>query len=98
VRDTEPVPEIVALHRWPQRVGLCAEDSHVLPSSDALAGEAETRCGAAFPGDGRLLAVESSVVYALRGARAARWDGARRGEEAPTSSTIASLVLQWSQR
>jgi hypothetical protein len=98
VRDAEPLAEVVALHRWPARVGLCADDAVLLPARDSLVAESDARCGAACPQEGALLAVEAASVFLSTGSRAARWDGRTLGEAAPTSSTIASLVLQWSQR
>jgi molybdenum cofactor biosynthesis protein B len=98
VRAAEPLAEVVALHRWPARVGLCADDPSFLPARDALAGESAARCGAPCPQEGALVAVEAASLLVASGTRAARWDGRSLGEAAPTSSTIASLVLQWSQR
>lgn len=104
VREAEPLAEIVALHRWPERVGLCAEDGGVLPASElALASFTEDRCGGAYEGPGTLFAVEGGAVWIAHERRVFRWDGKQSEERArasaqPLSMALASLVLQWSGR
>ncbi len=98
VREADLVAEVVALHRWPRRVGLCAEDAGLLPGADAIFDAAHAR-GFAPPSDAEtLLAVEPDAIWVTRGRRAARWDGRQYSEDAPRSSVIASLALRWSQR
>ncbi len=97
------LPEIVALHRWPRRVGICPEGEGLLPSvtSDPVAVSVE-RCGRAAPAEGRLFAVEGSAVYLIREIdgrdRVAQWDGRRLGGWEPPGSLLGTLSLFWSQR
>lgn len=100
VRDAEPFPEVVALHRWPVRVGTCVEgDDGLVPSADLDPGPvSETRTGAPFPGDGTLFAVEAASVYVLQGRKVAQFDGRHVADGWPLSSAVGSLLLHWSQR
>jgi molybdenum cofactor biosynthesis protein B len=100
VREGAPVAEVVALHRWPRRVGICIEgDDGVLPSADLAPGPvAEERTGAAFDGTGQLFAVESASIYVLQGRRVAQFDGRNIADGWPMTSAIGTLLLHWSQR
>lgn len=99
VRDGEPVPEIIALHRHPSQVGTCVSEGGVLPSSDLEAGSvAEGLVGAPPPGGGDLFALEGDAVYLKRGGRVVRWDGRKEKEEGTVSQALASLMLGWTQR
>lgn len=101
VRETPGGPEIIALHRHPQRVGVCGlpEKDGYLPGSDwdpePLAAE---RTGAALPVWGALVALEAGAVYTQRGSRVYRWDGRRETDAGTHSQALATLVLRWSQR
>jgi len=104
VREAEPVAEIVALHRWPALVGLCADDGGVLPDATlAVASFTEDRCGRAFEGPGQIFAVDGGAVWIEHNRRVLRWDGSRSAESAasaaePLSSALSTLVLSWSGR
>lgn len=99
VRDVEPYGEIVALHRWPARVGVCPEGDGLVASADLdPAGVVEELTGSTTPVQGMLLAVEKSAVWLVANRRARRFDGRRLGEELPVVTALGSLVLDWSQR
>lgn len=100
VRDAEPFPEVVALHRWPKRVGLCAEgDEGLVPSSDLDPGPvAEERTGTPWNGSFPLFAVEAASIYLRDGRRVRMWDGRTLSEGEPVASCVGTLLLHWSQR
>ncbi len=100
VREALPIAEVVALHRWPARVGLCCElDDSVLPGVDAnVDDESKARCGQPWPEDGRLFAVEGAAVWVQQRRYVRRWDGRRAGPEENVGPSIGSLLLGWSQR
>lgn len=100
VRDAEPYPEIVALHRWPRRVGVCAEgDDGIVPSADLdPSAVALDRTGAPYTGPGRLFAVEGGSIYVVDGKRVTTWDGREAAGGWPVSSALGTLLLHWSQR
>lgn len=99
VREAAPYAEIVALHRWPRRVGMCAEGEGILPPADMAPGVvAEERTGHSGTLSGSLLAVEAEAVWVQEGRFVRRWDGRKLGEPVPLSSALGSLVLDWSQR
>lgn len=100
VRDAEPFPEVVALHRWPKTVGICAEgDDGVVPSADLDPGPvAEERTGAPYTGPGQLFAVEGASIYVLQGRKVAQFDGRNVADGWPLASAVGTLLLHWSQR
>jgi molybdenum cofactor biosynthesis protein B len=100
VREAEPFAEIVALHRWPVRVGTCVEgDDGIAPSSDLDPGPvSQERTGAPFPGVGSLFAVEGASVYVLQGRKVAQFDGRNVADGWPLASAVGTLLLHWSQR
>lgn len=100
VRDAEPFAEIVALHRWPLRVGTCVEGNDgINPSSELDPGPvSEERTGAPFPGVGTLFAVEAASVYVLQGRKVAQFDGRNVADGWPLASAVGTLLLHWSQR
>lgn len=100
VREALPIAEVVALHRWPARVGLCCElDDSILPDIATNVDEqSESRCGAPWPEDGQLFAVEGSAVWVQQQRYVRKWDGRRTGPEENVGPAIGSLLLGWSQR
>jgi molybdenum cofactor biosynthesis protein B len=92
------VPEIVALHRWPRRVGRCGDGAVVAPCDGDLAAESVARTGREAPVSGSLFAVEGDAVHVLSDGRVVRWDGTRVGAPQPPAAALGSLVLTWSQR
>lgn len=100
VGEGSPIAEIVALHRWPRRVGVCVEgDDGVLPSADLdPAPVAMERTGAPFDGAGQLFAVEMASIYVSDSRRVAQWDGRALSVAEPTTSMLGTLLLHWSQR
>ena len=100
VREALPVSEVVALHRWPARVGLCCEaDDSLLPTTEADLNEvAEARTGEPWPEEGHLFAVEGSAVWVQQRRYVRKWDGKRPGPEENVGPAIGSLLLHWSQR
>lgn len=101
VRDAEPRPEIIALHRHPKPVGLVAQrDAEgLLPGADFNPDPlAVARTGHPLRTWGALFAVETDAVYTVRGGRVWRWDGFHDKEVGTPSQATATLVLRWSQR
>ncbi len=104
IREAEPIAEVIALHRWPNLVGLCAEEGGVLPDATlALGSFTEDRTGRAYEGPGQLFAVEGKTVWIEHQRKVFKWDGtanaarAQAGAE-PLSSALATLILTWSGR
>ncbi len=100
VRAGEPFAEVVALHRWPKRVGICVEgEAGIVPSADLDPGPvAEERTGAPYTGPGQLFAVEGGSIYVLQGRKVAQFDGRNVADGWPLSSAVGTLLLHWSQR
>ncbi len=100
VREGTPTAEVVALHRWPSRVGICCEgDDGVVPSAELDPGPiAEERTGVPFQGLGQLFAVEGGSIYILQGRKVAQFDGRNVADGWPVASAIGTLLLHWSQR
>jgi len=100
VGEGEPYGEILALHRWPARTGALRNDAGgLLGASGRLGALAREVTGADYPESGRVLAVEPGAIYVTEGGtRVFRWDGRARKEVGAPASTLASLLLQWSQR
>jgi molybdenum cofactor biosynthesis protein B len=100
VREGEPFAEVVALHRWPKRVGVCVEgDDGILPSAELDPGPvAEERTGAPYTGSGQLFAVEGASIYVLTKGKVAQFDGRNVADGWPVSSAVGTLLLHWSQR
>jgi hypothetical protein len=100
VREGDPQPEVVALHRHPRRVGVVVfGDDGYLPSADLDPDPvAEERTGRALPEWGTLFAVEAAAVLVTRGGRVWRWDGRKEEDMGTPTQAMASLVLRWSQR
>lgn len=100
VREALPISEIIALHRWPQRVGVCAEvDGGPLPRAGKLPEvESTERTGRAYEGEGTLFAVDGSAVYVQERRWVRKWDGKKLGPEDNLGSALATMILGWSQR
>lgn len=100
VREGDPQPEVIALHRHPRRVGAVVfGDGPWLPAADLDPDPvAEQRTGKPLPEWGTLFAVEAASVYVSRSGRVYSWDGKRERDEGTVSQALASLVLRWSQR
>lgn len=100
VREALPIAEIVALHRWPARVGLCNElDDSLVPSAEANVAEvSEARCGKPWTEEGNLFAVDAASVWIQQRRYVRKWDGKRAGPEDNVGPAIGSLLLHWSQR
>jgi len=99
VRDSPSQPEVIALHRFPRRVGVVTGDSgRWLPGDLRVDSICAERTGRPAPGGGRLFAVEAARVLLVEAGRVQSWDGRRLTDEGTPSQTLASLVLRWSQR
>ena len=99
VRDAEPVPEIIALHRHPRQVGTCVAEDGILPSSDLeAAAVAERLVGNPPPSGGDLFALEADAVYLMHGGHVVRWDGNKETDAGSVGQALASLMLGWTQR
>jgi molybdenum cofactor biosynthesis protein B len=91
-------PEMVALHRWPRRVGVCGDGGLLAPRDGDVHAEAVARTGREPACPGTLFAVEGDAVHVIEDGRVRRWDGSRVGAPQPRTSALGSLVLAWSQR
>jgi hypothetical protein len=100
VREGSPTAEVVALHRWPKRVGVCVEgEGGILPSADLDPGPiAEERTGTPYEGAGQLFAVENASIYVVQGRKVAQFDGRNVADGWPLASALGTLLLHWSQR
>lgn len=91
--------EVVALHRWPHRVGTPGELGPVNTSGDDL--ETLTERVTGYPwreAAGTLFALDTDTVWLRQGGRVVRWDGRRAHDDGTPNQVLASLVLRWSQR
>lgn len=93
-----PWGEVIALHRWPQRVGVSRDGGGQLPATGRLSRTSQERTGQEYPDEGRLLAAESDVVWVRDGDRVVRWDGRHARVEGGPGAVLGSLLLRWSQR
>jgi hypothetical protein len=100
VREALPMAEVVALHRWPRRVGLCAEgDGNALPAADLDPGPvSEARVGRAYDGSATLFAVDASAVWLTEGRKVCRWDAKGASAWEPVATALGTLMLGWAQR
>ena len=101
VREASPNPEIIALHRFPAKVGVVAEreGDGYLPAADWDPDPlSEDRTGRRLPQWGELFALESDTVYIRRGGRVYSFDGSWEREVGTPSQALSTLVLRWSQR
>ncbi len=85
--------ELLALHRFPRRVGLVGTSGWVgehplAASSPRSEGTTETT----------IWACDSTAVYVRTAAGITRWDGHRAIAFGTPAQALASLALQWSQR
>lgn len=96
--ERSPRDEILALHRWPQRTGICAPRvGGVVPHRGRMGRTAEEVTGVDYPNDGRLFAVAGGLVYVLQGATVVSWDGKDTQSLGAEAAALASLLLRWSQ-
>lgn len=100
LREAEPLPELLALHRHPVQAGTCVLGGEgLLPGAERDAdGPAIQRTGAPLPSPGTLFALDGGEVFVQRGRRVWSWDGRREREAGSPHQALASLVLRWSQR
>jgi molybdenum cofactor biosynthesis protein B len=94
-----PRGEILALHRWPMKTGICSPRvGGVIPHRGRMGSTANEITGRDYPGQGRLFALDSDTVFILDGATVQAWDGKNRKDLGREASALASLLLRWSQR
>lgn len=94
-------PEVIALHRYPMRVGTCVVDEEAWFGSDPLTLEqaCEDGVGGLVPKeDGVFFAIDSQAIYRVRSGKVWCWDGRREREEGTPKQVLASLALRWSNR
>ena len=99
IRDGSPWPEILALHRYPRRIGIVANEnsSYFGAGSDGDEIIVE-QVGRLSPGEGQLFAVASRAVFLVEGDRVKRWDGRRETDEGTIPQSLSSLLLTWTSR
>lgn len=88
--------EIVALHRWPRRVGAAGAGEGMLPRAGSDAAAAARSLG--FAAEGPLVAMDARAVWVRDGDRVLRVDAAGARPVGRAAQVLASLVLEWSQR
>lgn len=100
IAEGQPLVEVIALHRFPRKVGVCVEGpSTWLPGADYDPdGPAIERTGAPCPTFGTLFAVEGASVMTTRDRKVWSWDGRHERDEGTPSQALASLLLRWSQK
>lgn len=96
VTVTRGVFEAVALHRFPNLVGIVGRGSLLKHAS--VDDEAQQRTGMPAPYGGTLFALEHSAIIIERDDKLVRWDGSREVSAGTESQAIASLLLRWSSR
>ena len=98
-RDAEPVPEVVALHRWPALAGTCVAGPSLVGGYGEDAAAVCLRVTGRAPSvAGEVLAVDRQSVWLRVGSRVSRWDGAKAHDEGTLGSALGRLVLGWSNR
>jgi molybdenum cofactor biosynthesis protein B len=94
-----PRGEILALHRWPMKTGICLPRvGGIIPHRGRMGSTANEVTGRDYPGEGRLFAVDSGTVFILDGPTVQAWNGKNRKDLGREASALASLLLRWSQR
>ena len=96
----EPVPELIALHRYPEQVGTCiyGEEGR-LPSAD-LAPDPVSEAYTGFPLKewGALYGLGIHAVYVERDGRVSKWNGMRERDLGGQPTAVAELIKEWSRR
>jgi hypothetical protein len=96
----EPVPELIALHRYPEQVGTCiyGEEGR-LPSAD-LAPDPVSEACTGFPLKewGALYGLGIHAVYVERDGRVSKWNGMRERDLGGQPTAVAELIKEWSRR
>jgi molybdenum cofactor biosynthesis protein B len=87
VRGEPGAWEVLALHRFPTRVGVVGTTGYLPATVEGLP-----------PHDGPLFAVDGAGACLLEDDGVTRWDGRRRTPMGSPDQALASLVLEWSQR
>ena len=91
--------EIIALHRAPQKVGVVsAYGCGWLPQKSLLEISKEYTGRKAPKSDATVFALDSRSIYYVHDGTVYHWDGKRERNFGTPNQTLASLVLQWSQR
>jgi molybdenum cofactor biosynthesis protein B len=94
-----PRGEILAIHRWPMRTGICSPRvGGVIPHRGRMGSTAEEVTGRDYPGEGRLFGLDSKTAYVLDGVSVQGWDGKNKKDHGREASALASLLLRWTQR
>ncbi len=95
-----PVPEVVALHRFPAQVGTCVkgEGGWVTSRDRSVAEVAGALTGRPPPAGGALFAVAEGIVYIEREARVTAWDGRATQDLGSPAQALAQLVPAWAAR
>lgn len=99
VADGHPDLHIIALHRFPAKVGAPVEaDPYLTPAEADPRVESLARTGAPAPRQGRIFAVQPGTIFLQDGGKVWRWDGRNERDMGTPAQALASLVLRWSQR
>lgn len=94
-------PEVVALHRYPARVGTCvAEQGGWFGGDTWTVQQACSEVVGEAPPEGAeaCFAIDRATVYVCRGGSVYAWDGREERDEGTPKQALASLVLRWSNR
>ena len=100
IGEGEPHAEVIALHRYPKKVGLlsssgCGWLPSVDSNTDRFCIEATKE---ASPNGGQPFAINGNVVYLERKNTIYSWDGKQEAAIGTTKQAISSLMLDWSQK
>ena len=101
VGEGEEWPEVVALHRYPARVGTCLTRSggwfggKLWTSDEACS---EILGGVSPDGGATCFATDETRVYVLREGMVCAWDGRQERPEGSPKQVLARLALRWSNR
>jgi len=91
--------EIIALHRSPQKVGVVsAYGCGWLPQKNLLELSKEYTGKKSPTSNATIFALDSRSMYYVSDGTVYHWDGKRERNFGTPNQTLASLVLQWSQR
>ena len=97
VGQGDPIPEVIALHHFPEQVGTCVfGGGGMLPGADLLPDPlSEERTGFPLKEWGQLFALGRHFVYVQRGDKIISWNGMRERELGSPGNALGELIAEW---